>query len=95
MHIAAFIPLLLWFLLFGLIIGLVLKPIAKRKGRSKWAWFFIGFVPFVNGLAALWLASLADRAILEKVEELTKELQNLRSMQNQSQFTFSSEESEG
>jgi hypothetical protein len=70
-HIASFIPLLI----MGLIFGLVLMPIAKRKGRSKWLWFLAGFVPGWNLLGGLWLASLPDKSISEEVKALLNELQ--------------------
>jgi len=62
-------------LFLGLIFGLVLMPMAKRKGRSQWLWFFAGFVPGWNFLGGLWLASLPDKSVLEEVKALLNELQ--------------------
>ena len=54
---------------------IIFKAIAKRKGRSEWGWFFIGFIPLWGWLAGIWLASLPDKAILEEVGALVTELQ--------------------
>jgi hypothetical protein len=67
----SFVPLLF----MGLIFGLVLMPMAKRKGRSQWLWFLAGFVPGWNFLGGLWLASLPDKSISEEVKALLNELQ--------------------
>ena len=65
----SFVPLLF----MGLIFGLVLMPMAKRKGRNRWLWFVAGFVPGWNFLGGLWLASLPDVAIMEQVSILINE----------------------
>ncbi len=67
---AGFIPMLIMFI----IIGLVLRSIATRKGKNKWLWFFIGFVPGVNLLCGLWLASLPDVSLLGEIDAITSEL---------------------
>ena len=69
-YFGSFVPLIL----LGLIFGLVLMPIAKRKGRRQWLWFLAGFVPGWNLLGGLWLASLPDKSILEEVKVLLNEL---------------------
>jgi hypothetical protein len=70
-QILSFLPLLF----LGLIFGLFLMPMAKRKGRGQWSWFLLGFVPGFNFLGGLWLASLPDKSVLEEVKALLNELQ--------------------
>lgn len=67
---AAFIPLLI----IGCIFGVFYMKIADRKGRSKTLWFLTGFVPLWNILGGFWLASLPEKAILDEVKDLLKEL---------------------
>jgi hypothetical protein len=62
-------------LLAGLIFALILRSIAKRKGRSQLLWFLAGFVPGWNLLGGIWLASLTDKAIMEEIRSLADELQ--------------------
>ncbi len=66
-----FIPLLIMSLPFAFI----LKSIAKRKRRYPSYWFLAGFVPYVNGLGGIWLASLPDKSIMEEISALVRELQ--------------------
>ena len=71
---AGFLPLIFQFIILGLIFAFTLKSIAKRKGRSKWGWFFIGFVPGWNMFGGLWLASLPDISVTEAISSLVNEL---------------------
>lgn len=71
---AGFIPLILQFIIMGLVFGFTLKAIAKRKGRSKWGWFFVGFVPGWNIAGGYWLASLPDISVTEAISSLVNEL---------------------
>jgi hypothetical protein len=48
-----------------------LVRIAKRKGRSPLVALF-AFLPFANGLYALWLCSQTDEAILKRIDALEK-----------------------
>ncbi len=71
--IGSLIPLVL----MGLIFGFVLMSIAKRKGRNKLLWFAAGYVPLFNLLGGVWLSSLPDIALIEKINSISKELQKL------------------
>ena len=65
-----FIPLII----MGLIMGFLLKSIAKRKGKSEWLWFLAGFVPGWNILGGIWLASFPDISVTESISALVNEL---------------------
>lgn len=60
----------------GLVFGLLLRAIAKRKGRRPWLWFAAGFVPGWNLLGAFWLVSLTDSAVVEQMNAILKGLRN-------------------
>jgi len=66
----SFLPLLL----LGCIMGVLLKSIAKRKGRNEWLWFLGGLLPGWNLLGGLWLASLPDKSVSEEVKALLNKL---------------------
>jgi hypothetical protein len=63
--IASLLPLLI----ISAVLFVFLLGVAKQKGKSRavalWA-----FVPFVNGLVALWLCSLTDAAVLARLAAL-------------------------
>lgn len=65
---------LLPWLIMGLVFGVFLKALAKRKGRSQWLWFAAGFVPTWNVFGAIWLASLTDLAVRRQIDALRKTL---------------------
>jgi hypothetical protein len=69
------LPGVIPYLVMCCIWGLVLKSISQRKGKSKWLWFFAGFIPGYNFFGGLWLASLPEKSILEEVKVLKNKLQ--------------------
>ncbi len=70
--IGSLIPLIL----MGCLFGWFLSVIAKRKDRSRLRYFLISFIPMAWFPAGLWLASLPDKAILDKLEALEVKLVN-------------------
>jgi hypothetical protein len=48
--------------------------LARRKGRSFVPYLFLGLVPGVNAIAALWLASQTDASVRFELEELKRRL---------------------
>ena len=55
--------------LIGTLLAVFIFRIAKRKGKSP-AFAIYGFIPLVNILVAIWLASLTDKAVLEELAAL-------------------------
>jgi hypothetical protein len=68
--VSGFVPLLL----MGVMFGLLLKTIAKRKGKHEWLWFFYGFIPAWNLLGGIWLASLPDMSLYGEIDALANVL---------------------
>jgi hypothetical protein len=63
------LPQLVFFFIIAIPLAIVMWAIAKRKGKSGLlALLFI--VPLVNMLVALWLASLPDKALLDRISDL-------------------------
>lgn len=61
-------------IIMGVIFGLLLRSIAKRKGKSEWLWFLAGFVPGWNLIGGIWLASFPDISVTEAISSLVNEL---------------------
>ncbi len=61
-----FVPLLTMAVIF-VPLGIIL---ATRKGKSRLLFVLVAFVPIVNFLALIWLASLTDQAVLEELAKL-------------------------
>jgi hypothetical protein len=66
----SFVPLVLITIPFVIMICFL----ARRKGRSLALYFFLGFIPGVNMLSALWLASQTDEAIKAELADLKRRL---------------------
>ncbi len=66
---AMLIPLLL----MGLVWGVFLAILAKRKGRNRTVWFLIAWVPGINLLGGVWLASLTDVSVVEAINALQRQ----------------------
>jgi hypothetical protein len=65
------IALMLFILsIFHLPYVIVMDLIAQRKGQSVRLFCILGFIPLVNIVAAVWLASLLDTAVEERLAEL-------------------------
>lgn len=75
MHEAPAAPLLLAQLaplfIISALLAAIFAAIAPRKGRSRFV-AFLAFIPFVNGLYAIWLCSLTDVSVLRDIEELKR-----------------------
>jgi xanthosine utilization system XapX-like protein len=72
--IAALIP----FVVLGIITGLIVCPIAKRKGSNPIAWFLIGCIPFFGWLAILRLVSRPDVELVRRIGALEDEVAKLK-----------------
>jgi len=64
---------LLFFTLAGLPVAILAATIAPRKGRSRW-YALIAFIPLVNILCVLWLASLSEWHLVERIRALEAKL---------------------
>ena len=71
------IALLIPPVLMGIILGTILASIARRKGRNRLAWFFVGFIPLFGLLAGLILASRPDIALVRRVQFLEEKIASL------------------
>jgi hypothetical protein len=67
------VAMLLGYLLIWSVFAIFLLAIAHRKGRSRWV-AIIGFVPMVGAFYALWLVSLTDKAVLDRINALETKL---------------------
>jgi hypothetical protein len=64
-NLMAFLPLLL----IGTIFAVVIFLIACRKRCSR-AWGLMGYVPLSNFITLIYVASLPDRGLLDRLEKL-------------------------
>lgn len=78
----AFMPLIIMFAIFY---WSLIKPLTKRKGKSRWLELLV-LMPGVNLIYIIWLASLTDKAILEKVDALENILKKLDSVSKELQI---------
>ena len=60
---------LVGYFVLWLALALFIAALAPRKGRSRWV-ALIAFVPIVNAFYVLWLASLTDRSVLDRLQAL-------------------------
>ena len=65
-------------LIIGIILGAVIMRIAIRKGRNKWFWFAMAFVPLVNIFGTFYLVSLIDISIRKEIDVMKKDLKELK-----------------
>lgn len=65
-----------WFV-FGIVLGLVLGCMARRKGRNPFLWFAIGLIPLFSIFAGIYLASLPDTYLLNRLWALEEKLEKL------------------
>ena len=70
-----FVSLIPW-LFMWITTGVFSLFIAKRKGKSPVASFFLCLIPLVNVLWLIYLASLCDIEIKNTIEKLKEELRN-------------------
>jgi len=67
--IASFIPLVL----IGVVWGVFNASIAGRKGRNKVLFFFLSIIPVLWVFISIYLASLTDKDVLEKLGMISEE----------------------
>ena len=67
--IASFIPLIL----IGVVWGIFNAGIAGRKGRNKVLFFFLSIIPVSWVFISIYLASLTDKDVLEKLGMISEE----------------------
>lgn len=58
------------FLLVSCICGFFTLRIAKQRNKEGLYWFFIGVLPLVNLFSCLYLLSLPDQILLQKIKLL-------------------------
>ena len=64
------IPLIIMFAIFY---WSLVKPLTKRKGKSQWL-ELLTLIPLVNMIYIIWLASLTDKSIIDKIKYLEEKL---------------------
>lgn len=70
---ADFIIQLVPLFIVGVIIAGVIAPIVKRKGRSPWL-ALVGLVPLVGPFYLLYVISLTDQAVLDRLARLENQI---------------------
>jgi hypothetical protein len=65
-----FLPLMLITIPFVIVV----LSISKRKGISSLQSAILALIPFVNFMYSLWLASLPDKNLVERIEKLERVL---------------------
>jgi len=68
--VGAFLPLII---IYAIFYWSLVKPINKRKGKSKWL-ELLTLIPIVNIIYIIWLASLTDKSIIDKIKYLEEKL---------------------
>jgi hypothetical protein len=65
-----FVVMLITWYLFVIPLALVNANIAKRKGRSRTFYGWMSIIPFVGAFMSLFLISLTDKAVVDKIDRL-------------------------
>lgn len=65
-----FVVMLITWYLFVIPLAFVNANIAKRKGRSKTFYGWMSIIPFVGMFMCLFLISLTDKAVVDKIDRL-------------------------
>ena len=68
------IPSLMPVIFLFIPLAVVAYYMAKRRGRNGWLWALIALVPYFNLLCLLYLASLPEASVLERIETLERRL---------------------
>ena len=68
--VGAFLPLIIMYAIFY---WSLVKPLNKRKGKSKWL-ELLTLIPIANIIYIIWLASLTDKSIIDKIKYLEEKL---------------------
>jgi hypothetical protein len=71
---AQLITMLVTFLLIAVPLAILNGTIAKRKGKSGAEFGWLSIIPFVGPFVAVYLVSLTDKALLEKVDRIAEAL---------------------
>ena len=68
------IPSLMPVIFLFIPLAVVAFYMAKRRGRNGWLWALIALIPYFNFLCLLYLASLPEASVLERIETLERRL---------------------
>ena len=63
---ASFIPIIL----IGVPFVIFAAKFAKRKGKDRVPYVLMSLIPFVGLFVLMWLASLTDKVVLDRLEQL-------------------------
>jgi Co/Zn/Cd efflux system component len=74
-HVAHFAVRCFAIYLFVIPLALVNANIANRKGRSKTFYGWMSIIPFVGMFMSLFLISLTDKAVVDKIDRLLEALE--------------------
>ena len=76
------IPSLMPVIFLFIPLAVVAFYIARRRGRSGWLWALIALVPYFNLLCLLYLASLPESSVIERIEALERRSANTTATAN-------------
>jgi uncharacterized membrane protein (GlpM family) len=71
---AQLITMLVTFMLIAIPIAFLNANIAKRKGKSAAEFGWLSVIPFVGYFVAIYLVSLTDKALMDKVDKILESL---------------------
>ena len=77
--IASLIPLLIFWLIFGILAFFI----AREKGKNPWVSAVLMIVPLFNIAYLFWIASLPHKSVLEQLDLLTNQVIKLREQPSQ------------
>lgn len=63
---ASFIPLLI----LGIVLAFIAAKFAKRKRKKPVLYVLLALIPAFGGLVLIWLASLTDKEVLDRLSQL-------------------------
>ena len=64
--------MLVTFIFIMIPLAILNSSIAKRKGKSGARFGWLSVIPFVGYILAIYLISLTDKAVIEKLDQLLK-----------------------
>jgi hypothetical protein len=70
------ITMLITFMLIGIPIAVLNAAIARRKGRSGAKFGWLSVIPFVGYFLAIYLVSLTDKALMDKIDSIVNRLES-------------------
>ena len=71
---AQLMTMLVTFVMIAIPIAILNANIAKRKGKSAAQFGWLSVIPFVGYFIAIYLVSLTDKALLDKVDRILESL---------------------